>query len=45
MKHEPIVDGFMANAARYVSRCEADDIRRTAAHGKKTGGLFGLVRG
>jgi hypothetical protein len=44
MTQAPIVDGFVTNGGRYVSRWEADDIARRASQGRATGD-FGATHG
>jgi hypothetical protein len=44
MTQAPIVDGFVTDAGRYVSRWEADDIARRASQGEATGD-FGATHG
>jgi len=44
MEHGPILDGFVTNTGRYVSRWEAADLAALGEQGK-TGGIFGATRG
>jgi hypothetical protein len=44
MELDPIADGFVTSAGRYISRREADDIARREGQGEAAG-LFGLVHG